>query len=163
VQAYDGLVRIAPSWPSDWTERAPWPSPTTPGCRSSASTGCRPRWGSTPAPPQQLAVRSPWPGQSVTVVDGRTRPPWSPRPNGGDRDHPAQAGGSYLVRAHLRATNASRSARSPGVRPPRPGNAVRRGSAWPARAATAPGQACAPGDAKQPDRQRRSGRRRARR
>ncbi|WP_344216424.1 glycosyl hydrolase family 95 catalytic domain-containing protein, partial [Kribbella sancticallisti] len=94
---YDGLLRIAPAWPSDWTGEGTVAighkskvhvqiangTPTTVAIASGAN--------------QQLAVRSPWPGQSVTVVDGQTRAVVVAAQSNATFTLPAQAGRSYLV------------------------------------------------------------------
>ncbi|MGC4942007.1 fascin domain-containing protein [Kribbella sp. DT2] len=94
---YDGLLRIAPAWPADWSGEGTVAighkskvhvqiangSPTTVAISSGAA--------------QQLAVRSPWPGQSVTVLDGQTQAVVVPAQSNATFTIPAQAGRSYLV------------------------------------------------------------------
>jgi hypothetical protein len=94
---YDGLLRIAPAWPADWTGEGTVAighkskvhvqiangSPTTVAISSGAA--------------QQLAVRSPWPGQSVTVLDGQTRAVVVAAQSNATFTIPAQQGRSYLV------------------------------------------------------------------
>ncbi|GAA0959493.1 glycoside hydrolase N-terminal domain-containing protein [Kribbella koreensis] len=94
---YDGVLRIAPSWPTDWSGEGTVAighksrvhvqiaggSPTTVAISSGAN--------------QQLAVRSPWPGQSVTVLDGQTRATVVGPQTNATFTIPAQSGKSYLV------------------------------------------------------------------
>ncbi|GAB3818600.1 hypothetical protein [Kribbella italica] len=94
---YDGLLRIAPAWPADWTGEGTVAighkskvhvqitngSPTTVAISSGAA--------------QQLAVRSPWPGQSVTVLDGQTRAVVVAAQSNATFTIPAQQGRTYLV------------------------------------------------------------------
>ena len=72
AQDYDGLLRIAPAWPSGWDATARC------RCRTTARSTCR--WRA--APPvtvvleaggnATMQVRSPWSGQSVQVIDANT-------------------------------------------------------------------------------------------
>jgi hypothetical protein len=106
VQAYDGLVRIAPSWPSDWTGEGTVAIAHNTKVSVQVFNGVPATVGINSGAAQQLTVRSPWPGQSVTVVDGRTRATVVAATTAGTLTIPAQAGGSYLVERTSSPTNA---------------------------------------------------------
>jgi len=106
VQAYDGLVRIAPSWPSDWTGEGTVAIAHNTRVSVQVFNGVPATVGINSGAAQQLAVRSPWPGQSVTVVDGRTRATVVAATTAATVTIPAQAGGSYLVERTSAPTNA---------------------------------------------------------
>jgi hypothetical protein len=96
VQDYDGLVRIAPAWPSDWTgegtvyiQHNSKVSVQVSG--GTVSTVAIASGSSTP-----ITVRSPWPGQSVTVVDGSGATVVGAQSNA-TFTIPAQSGKTYLV------------------------------------------------------------------
>jgi glycosyl hydrolase family 95 len=106
VQAYDGLVRIAPSWPSDWTGEGTVAIAHNTKVSVQVFNGVPATVGINSGATQQLTVRSPWPGQSVTVVDGRTRATVVAATTAATLTIPAQAGGSYLVERTSSPTNA---------------------------------------------------------
>jgi hypothetical protein len=106
VQAYDGLVRIAPSWPSDWTGEGTVAIAHNTKVSVQVFNGVPATVGINSGATQQVAVRSPWPGQSVTVVDGRTRATVVAATTAATLGIPAQAGGSYLVERTSSPTNA---------------------------------------------------------
>ncbi|MEV6012356.1 hypothetical protein AB0M29_36830 [Streptomyces sp. NPDC051976] len=72
VQDYDGLLRIAPAWPTDWTgEGTVYIQHNTKvdvQIGGGATTTVAIEAGAT----QTIQVRSPWPGQQVQVVNGAT-------------------------------------------------------------------------------------------
>ncbi|HEU5107536.1 MAG TPA: hypothetical protein VFT95_03075, partial [Micromonosporaceae bacterium] len=106
VQAYDGLVRIAPSWPGDWTGEGTVAIAHNTRVSVQVFSGVPATVGINTGATQQLPVRSPWPGQSVTVVDGRTRATVVAPTTSATLTIPAQAGGSYLVERTASPTNA---------------------------------------------------------
>ncbi len=91
VQDYDGLVRVAPAWPSTWdvdgTVSIQHNSIVDVQVRNGVPSTVVLEAGATAA----FSVRSPWPGESVQVVDGASG-------HGGGRDH---------GRAHSRSTRAA--------------------------------------------------------
>jgi hypothetical protein len=69
VQDYDGLVRIAPAWPADWTGEG------TVAIQHNGRVSVQTQ-GGTPTTVviaagsnTPIALRNPWPGQSATVID----------------------------------------------------------------------------------------------
>ena len=97
VQDYDGLLRIAPAWPSDWTGEGTVAiqhnskvyvqtnggTPVTVAISSGSNTA--------------ITMRSPWPGQSVMVVDGGSGATVLGASTNSQFTIPAQSGHSYLV------------------------------------------------------------------
>ena len=97
VQDYDGLLRIAPAWPSDWTGEGTvyiqhntkvdlQVSNGTPSTVAIVSGGNAP-----------ITMRSPWPGQAVTVVDGATGATVLASQSNATFTFQTQSGKSYLV------------------------------------------------------------------
>lgn len=72
VQSYDGLVRVAPAWPAQWSADAALQIEG--GHRlSTRIRGGRPLLvGLEAGSSGTVRVRNPWPGEEVRVVDGRT-------------------------------------------------------------------------------------------
>ncbi|MFK4086137.1 fascin domain-containing protein [Kribbella sp. NPDC020789] len=97
AQDYDGLLRIAPAWPSDWTGEGTVAIGHKSRVHVQITAGTPTTVAITSGANQQLAVRSPWPGQSVTVLDGQTRATVVPAQSNATFTIPAQAGRSYLV------------------------------------------------------------------
>ncbi|TDW23636.1 fascin domain-containing protein [Kribbella kalugense] len=97
AQDYDGLLRIAPAWPSDWTGEGTVAIGHKSRVHVQVSNGTPTTVAITSGADQQLAVRSPWPGQSVTVLDGRTRATVVAPQTNATFTIPAEAGRSYLV------------------------------------------------------------------
>ncbi len=96
VQDYDGLLRIAPAWPSDWSGDG------TVAIQHNSKAYVQMRNG-TPVTvaiasgsDTPITVRSPWPGQSVTVVDGTGATVVGPQ-SSATFTIPARSGRSYLV------------------------------------------------------------------
>jgi hypothetical protein len=96
AQDYDGLLRIAPAWPADWSGEG------TVAIQHNSKAYVQVRNG-TPVTvaigsgsDTPISVRSPWPGQSVTVVDGTGATVLGPQSNA-TFTIPAKAGRSYLV------------------------------------------------------------------
>ncbi|GAA5187867.1 hypothetical protein GCM10023322_37170 [Rugosimonospora acidiphila] len=69
VQDYDGLVRIAPAWPSDWTGEGTVYIQHNSKVSVQVSGGTVSTVAIASGSGAPITVRSPWPGQSVTVVD----------------------------------------------------------------------------------------------
>jgi hypothetical protein len=97
VQSYDGVVRIAPAWPSDWTGEGTVAIQHNSRVHVQISNGSPTTVAISSGAAQQLVVRSPWPGQSVTVLDGQTRATVVAPQTNATFTIPAQAGRSYLV------------------------------------------------------------------
>ena len=106
VQDYDGLLRIAPSWPGDWTGEGVVSIQHNTKVSVQVFTGVPATVGINSGANQQLTVRSPWPGQSVTVVDGQSRATVVAATTAGTLTIPAQTGKSYLVERTSSPTNA---------------------------------------------------------
>jgi hypothetical protein len=97
VQDYDGLLRIAPAWPSDWTGEG------TVSIQHNTKVDVQVE-GGTPVTVaivsgsnSSISMRSPWPGQPVTVVDGSTGATVLGSQSNATFTIPAQTGKSYLV------------------------------------------------------------------
>jgi hypothetical protein len=97
VQDYDGLLRIAPAWPSDWTGEG------TVSIQHNSKVDVQVE-GSKPVTVailsgsnSSISMRSPWPGQPVTVVDGSTGATVVGSQSNATFTIPAQSGKSYLV------------------------------------------------------------------
>jgi hypothetical protein len=94
---YDGTLRIAPAWPTDWTGEgtvAILHNSTVSVQVSGGSVGTVVvKSGSNTAIP----VRSPWPGQSVTVLDGSSGATVVAAQSNATFTIPAQSGKTYLV------------------------------------------------------------------
>ncbi|MFB6724695.1 hypothetical protein ACFCV3_31250 [Kribbella sp. NPDC056345] len=97
AQDYDGLLRIAPAWPSDWTGEGTVAIGHKSKVHVQITAGTPTTVAITSGANQQLAVRSPWPGQSVTVLDGQTRATVVAAQSNATFTIPAQSGRSYLV------------------------------------------------------------------
>ena len=106
VQDYDGLLRIAPSWPADWTGEGVVSIQHNTRVSVQVFNGVPATVGINSGADQQLTVRSPWPGQSVSVVDGQSRAIVVGATTAGTLTIPAQAGKSYLVERTSSPTNA---------------------------------------------------------
>ncbi|HET6296545.1 MAG TPA: DUF5703 domain-containing protein [Kribbella sp.] len=106
VQHYDGVLRIAPAWPSDWTGEGTVAIPHNSKVHVQISGGTATTVAIVSGANQQLTVRSPWPGQSVTVVDGQTRATVVGPQTNATFTVPAQSGKTYLVERTGSPTNA---------------------------------------------------------
>jgi hypothetical protein len=106
VQHYDGVLRIAPAWPSDWTGEGTVAIPHNSKVHVQISGGTATTVAIVSGANQQLTVRSPWPGQSVTVVDGATRQTVVGAQTNATFTIPAQSGKTYLVERTGSPTNA---------------------------------------------------------
>jgi hypothetical protein len=105
VQQYDGLLRIAPSWPSGWTGEGTVAIQHNTKVHVQLSNNTPTTVAIVSGAAQQLSVRSPWPGQSVTVVDGQTRATVVGAQTNATFTIPMQAGKSYLVERTSSPTN----------------------------------------------------------
>ena len=72
VQDYDGQVRIAPAWPSDWDVDGTVYIQHRDKVDVQIRRGKIVTVGIEAGSAQKLRVRNPWPGQAVEVVDART-------------------------------------------------------------------------------------------
>jgi hypothetical protein len=106
VQDYDGLLRIAPSWPGDWTGEGVISVQHNTKVSVQVFNGVPATVGINSGAAQQLTLRNPWPGQSVSVVDGQSRATVVGATTAGTLTIPAQAGKSYLVERTSSPTNA---------------------------------------------------------
>jgi hypothetical protein len=105
VQDYDGLLRIAPAWPADWTGEGTVSVLHNSKVHLQVSGGVPTTVAVLAGASDPIAVRSPWPGQSVTVVDGLTRATVVSPTSAGTFTIPAQVGKSYLVERTAVPTN----------------------------------------------------------
>ncbi|HEY0808335.1 MAG TPA: hypothetical protein VGD84_24925, partial [Pseudonocardiaceae bacterium] len=97
VQDYDGLLRIAPAWPGGWDVSG------TVTVQNNTKVDVQVQ-GGTPVTVaiqaganQTMQVRSPWPGQSVQVVNGSSGAVVVSATTAGTLAVPVTAGQSYLV------------------------------------------------------------------
>jgi hypothetical protein len=97
VQDYDGLLRIAPAWPSDWTGDGTVSIQHNSKVYLQVSGGTPVTVAIAAGSNSPIAVRSPWPGQSVTVVDGGSGATVLAAQSNSTFTIPAQSGHSYLV------------------------------------------------------------------
>jgi hypothetical protein len=97
VQDYDGLLRIAPAWPSDWTGEGTVSILHNSKVQLQVNAGVPTTVAILAGSDDPITVRSPWPGQSVTVVDGQTRATVVAAQSNATFTIPAATGRSYLV------------------------------------------------------------------
>jgi hypothetical protein len=71
VQDYDGLLRIAPAWPADWTGEGTVAIQHNSRVSVQVSGGTVGTVAIAAGAIGNITMRSPWPGQKVTVADGR--------------------------------------------------------------------------------------------
>ncbi|MFI0938166.1 fascin domain-containing protein [Streptomyces sp. NPDC021020] len=97
VQDYDGLLRIAPAWPSGWDVSG------TVSVQGNTKVDVQVQ-GGTPVTvaiqagsSQTMRVRSPWPGQAVQVVNGSSGAVVVSSTTAGTINVPVSSGQSYLV------------------------------------------------------------------
>ena len=96
VQDYDGLLRIAPAWPSDWTGEGTVAIQHNSRVSVQVSGGTVGTVAIASGTTGTITMRSPWPGQSVTVVNGSGATVVSPQSNA-TFSIAVQSGQSYLV------------------------------------------------------------------
>ena len=97
VQDYDGLLRIAPAWPSDWTGDGAVYIQHNSKVYLQVSGGAPVTVAIAAGSNNAIAMRSPWPGQSVTVVDGASGATVLGAQTNSQFTIPAQSGHTYLV------------------------------------------------------------------
>ncbi len=94
---YDGTLRIAPAWPSNWdvagTVAIQGGSTVDVQVQGGTITTAAIRAGST----QTMTVRDPWPGQQAEVVDGSTGAVIVSPTSNATFGVPVTAGSSYLI------------------------------------------------------------------
>jgi hypothetical protein len=96
VQDYDGILRIAPGWPSSWDADG------TVYIQHKGRAHVQIRGGTlvtvavAAGASGDITVRNPWPGQNVMVVDGSGGTVLSGQ-NGATLTIPARSGTSYLI------------------------------------------------------------------
>lgn len=97
VQDYDGVLRIAPAWPSDWdadgTVYIQHRSKVDVQVRNGVPVTVAIESGSDHA----ITMRNPWPGQQVEVASGTSGQQVMPATDAAIFTIPAQAAHSYLV------------------------------------------------------------------
>jgi Bacterial Ig-like domain/Domain of unknown function (DUF5703) len=97
AQDYDGIVRFAPAWPSDWNGSGSVYLQHGDKADVQVQGGNLVTAAIEAGTTGTVRVENPWPGQRATVVDGRTGRTVV-RATGADLiDVPAHAGSSYLV------------------------------------------------------------------
>jgi hypothetical protein len=107
VQDYDGLLRIAPAWPSNWngdgTVYIQHRGKVDVQIRNGVPVTVAIQAGDT----TPIQLRNPWPGQQIQVVDGAaTRRIIVPPTAAATLTIPARAGASYLVEPTAHPTTA---------------------------------------------------------
>jgi hypothetical protein len=97
VQDYDGLLRIAPAWPSNWdvsgTVSVQGNTKVDVQVQGGTPVTVAIQAGST----QTMQVRNPWAGQSVEVVDGSSNAVVVAPTTAGTLSVPVTSGQTYLV------------------------------------------------------------------
>jgi hypothetical protein len=97
VQDYDGLLRVAPAWPSDWSGDGTVSIQHNSKMYLQVSNGTAVTVAIASGSNTPITMRSPWPGQSVTVVDGSSGATVIGAQSNATFTIPAQSGRSYLV------------------------------------------------------------------
>ncbi|MEW2523084.1 fascin domain-containing protein [Actinacidiphila alni] len=97
VQDYDGLLRIAPAWPSGWDAAGTVSVQGNTKVSVQVQNGTPVTVAVQAGSSQTMRVRSPWPGQSVQVVNGSSNAVVVQPTTAGTFNVPAAAGQSYLV------------------------------------------------------------------
>jgi hypothetical protein len=97
VQDYDGLLRIAPAWPNSWTGEGTVYIQHNTKVDVQISNGTPSTVAIVSGTSSPITMRSPWPGQAVTVVDGNTQATVVGSQSNATFSVPVQAGKSYLV------------------------------------------------------------------
>ena len=109
VQDYDGLLRIAPAWPADWTAAATVAIQHRGRADVQVSNGVVTTVVVEAGADGPIRVRNPWAGQQIQVVDGTNR--LVVRPTAADVvTIPARAGHDYLIEPLSRPTTGLRFA-----------------------------------------------------
>jgi len=97
VQNYDGLLRIAPAWPGNWTGEGTVYIQHNTKVDVQVSNGTPSTVAIVSGTSSPISMRTPWPGQAVTVVDGGTGATVVGSQTNATFSIPVQAGRSYLV------------------------------------------------------------------
>jgi hypothetical protein len=105
VQDYDGLLRIAPAWPADWTGEGTVFIQHNTRVSVQVSSGTPTTVAIASGSNNPITMRSPWPGQSVTVVNGSGATVLGPQSNA-TFTIPVQSGQAYLVELTASPTTA---------------------------------------------------------
>jgi len=99
VQDYDGLVRIAPAWPKDWSADGTVYIQHGGKVNVQVREGKIVTVGIETGSARTMRVRNPWPGESVEVVDALTSVVVLNASSAPVLEFPAQAASAYLLRA----------------------------------------------------------------
>jgi ricin-type beta-trefoil lectin protein/glycosyl hydrolase family 95 len=105
IQDYDGLLRVAPAWPSGWDVDGTVYIQHKGRANVQIRGGQLVTFSIDAGATGSIAIRNPWPGQNVTVVDGSGNTVLSGQ-SGGTITLSAQAGTSYLVERAASPTTA---------------------------------------------------------
>jgi hypothetical protein len=105
VQNYDGLLRIAPAWPSDWTGEGSVAIQHRHRVSVQTQGGVPATVVITAGSGAPVTMRNPWPGQSVTVIDSTGATVLSPQSNA-TFTIPVVSGRGYLVQRTSAPTTA---------------------------------------------------------
>ena len=98
AQDYDGIIRFAPAWPTDWNGSGTVYIQHNDKVDVQVENGQLVTAAIQAATSGQLTVKNPWPGQPVEVVTGTARPQVVARTSATDTfTFQARAGQSYLV------------------------------------------------------------------
>ncbi|MFJ2865592.1 glycosyl hydrolase family 95 catalytic domain-containing protein [Kitasatospora sp. NPDC087314] len=97
VQDYDGLLRIAPAWPTDWTGEGTVHVQHNTKVDVQVSGGTPTTVAIEAGADRTMQVRSPWPGQPVQVVDGSSGAVVVGSTTAQTLSVPVTSGHSYLV------------------------------------------------------------------
>ncbi|SFD97516.1 hypothetical protein SAMN05216251_10121 [Actinacidiphila alni] len=97
VQDYDGLLRIAPAWPAGWDAAGTVSVQGNTKVSVQVQNGTPVTVAVQAGSSQTMRVRSPWPGQSVQVVNGSSNAVVVQPTTAGTLNVPVAAGQSYLV------------------------------------------------------------------
>lgn len=98
IQDYDGLLRIAPAWPSGWDADVSLKIPGGHTVSTQVRNGVPNLVGIQAVRDDTLRIRNPWPGQQIEVVDGSHESDVLVQPtNTAEITLSVMAGRSYLV------------------------------------------------------------------
>jgi hypothetical protein len=97
AQDYDGLLRITPAWPGSWTGAGTVYIQHNTKVDVQVSNGTPSTVAIVSGTSNPISMRSPWPGQAVTVVDGSSGATVVGSQSNATFSIPVQAGHSYLV------------------------------------------------------------------
>ena len=98
VQDYDGLVRMAPAWPKDWSADATVYIQHGGKVDVQIRNGELITAGIEAGAAGKMRVRNPWPGQTVTVIDATSLAVIPQEVSGSEIGFSAQAGRHYLLK-----------------------------------------------------------------